>query len=367
MIDTKACEWLIENGGVTTRYRVYRELLQVESEAKKIENELLENDGVKKWLKLLKPETPPQHRSMAHGSFDFCLENALPKLTQLGLHAGFAQVREAVGFYFEHIKESIKNQTEMNLLSRDGLYGFFLILVVDFLVDAGFKDDFLFDYMLKSLDEMYGFIRQKSYDIYISDEERSKLTGVPKNWVNRKFIKKEILDNHGFCYPLIYDIMGMHKLYDYKNPEIDNKVDEIISYVSNDDFHNKIDDGYGILIAGPKRYNSMGWDPKYPGWFNIRECIESGGASRVLFSAQTYSKYPIAVKTRWFNELLEYLEAYKTENDTYRFPSEWIKESSAYAVGGNHLSFGENRTKKNWSEIESTLYMQFLKQKCSIM
>jgi len=28
---------------------------------------------------------------------------------------------------------------------------------------------------------------------------------------------------------------------------------------------------------------------------------------------------------------------------------------------GRHLSFGENRRKKNWREIESTFYMQLLK------
>lgn len=373
MIDTKACQWLIENGGVTTRYRVFRELLKEEHDAKKLENELLEDNGVRKWLKLLKPETPPQHRSMAHGSFDFCLENAMPKVTQLGLHAGFEPVRDAVGYYLELIQGFMKQADEEGSLYRGGLSGFFLILAVDFLMDAEFRDTYLLDFMRKSLDEMYRFVKLKNYDLYISDDERRKLPGVPRNWVNAKFLKPELFD-YGFCFPLVYDIIGMHTLYELKDPEIASKLDEVIGYISSDDFHSKIGDGYGIIIEtddhiGRAAYHGMGWDPKYPGWFDVRGTIENEIAApsrftyaipRLLFYAQTYAKYPGARKTKWYKELLEYLGTYKTENDTYIFPAAWLKESPAYAVGGNHLSFGENRRKKNWCEIESTLFMQFL-------
>lgn len=375
MADTKACEWLIENGGITTRYRVFRELLQDETEAKKIEDELLSADVVMKWLKLLKPETPPQHRSMAHGSFDFCFENAMPRLTQLGLHAGFEQVRDAVCYYTDLIKKYMKQADEEGSLYRHSTYGFFLILAVGFLVDAGFRDDYLIDFMLRSLDEAYRFAKLKSYDLYISDDERRRLPGVPRNWVNAKFLKPELFD-HGYCFPLIYDIIGMHTLYELKDPEIDDKLNEVISYISSDDFHSKISDGYGIIIEtddrhGRAAYHGMGWDPKYPGWFNVREYIEKETISvsrftyaipRLLYYAQTYAKYPGARETKWFKELLKYLDTYKTEKDTYLFPASWLKEASGYAVGGNHLSFGENRRKKNWSEIESTLYMQLLKK-----
>ncbi len=358
MINTKICEWLIENGDVTTRYRVFNELLCCENEAIIIEKELAENDTVKYWLKALKPETPPQHWSMHHGSFDFNLENALLKVTQLGLHAGFDQVRDAVGFYLDYIK----NNAGKDVPYRNKKSGFNIILMADLLINAGFKDDIILDFMLKSLDELHSFVAQKNYELYISDEERSRLKGVPKNWVNSKFIKKELWDNYGFCYPLIYDMIGMHKLYELKNPETDNKVDEIISYISNDEFHSKIGDGYGILIAGERKYYGMGWDPKYPGWYHVQEYMETGNVQKLLFFAQTISKYPVARKTKWFHEVLDYLERYKTDNDIYMFPAKWFKESQGYAVGGHHISFGENRRKKNRIEIESTLYMQFLKQ-----
>ena len=360
MTNTKVCQWLVENGDVAVRYRVYKELLNLEDEAEKVKQELHDTNAVKHWLRLLKPETPPQHRSMLHGSFDFCFENALPKLMQLGFDASFEQLREAVGFYFNLLKQVISYNSDNNLPYRKDFTGFTLILAANLLLSAGFTDTFIIDCLLKGLDEMSGFIKQGSYDLYISDDERSRLKAVPKNWVSSKFIKSEITDNYGFVYPLIYDIMGMYKLYELNKSEVTDKVNDIIKYISCDEFHSNIVDGYGILIYGDKKYYSMGWDPKYPGWSNVNEYMEADNARRLLFFAQRICKYPSARQTKWYCELIDYLEGYKTENDTYIFPVNWFKEQPGYAVMGSHLSFGENRKKKNWCEIESTLYMQQL-------
>lgn len=106
----------------------------------------------------------------------------------------------------------------------------------------------------------------------------------------------------------------------------------------------------------------MGWDPKYPGWFDLPSYMETGNVPKLLFFAQYISKYPIAKKTKWFSDLLNYIEKYRTENGTYLFPVTWLKESTGYAVLGHHMSFGENRKKKNWREIESTFYVQLLQK-----
>ena len=93
MIDKKICDWLMDNADVPIRYRVARELLKDGKTAKKIKSELFEHKEVQKWLKLLKPEMPVKNSLgyMEHGSFDFCLENALPKL-----EIGRASCRERV-------------------------------------------------------------------------------------------------------------------------------------------------------------------------------------------------------------------------------------------------------------------------------
>ena len=235
-------------------------------------------------------------------------------------------------------------------------------IIENFLTLADLNNKAVRNYMLGSLDELYGFVSKGDYNIYVSHEERDKLKVVPAIWKNKKFIKRSLVEKFGFCYPLIYDIVGLHKLYGVINSETDKKINTIIEYISTDEFHNKISDGYGILISGDKKYHSMGWDSKYPGWYDVAEYMENVSAPKLLFFAQYISKYPPARKTKWFNDLLGYLDKYKTDCNRYVFPAEWLKEKQGYAVQGNHISFGENRRKKNWREIESTFYVQLLNQ-----
>ena len=360
MIDTKVCSWLMDNADAPIRYRAARELLKDEHAAKKIEPELLENKDVQKWLANLKPHDPPQHRGMEHGCFDFCLENALPKCVQLGLHGGMPQMQDAVGLYLGRMKNEY--------LQKPCRGQFGGVLTANFLSLAGIKDDDTLKFMLVSLDETCAFAKQNIYDIYLSPEERAKLTGVPKNWRDCEyFIKYEVIPEHGFSFPLIYDVIGLHRLYDLKDADVDNKINSLIKFISGDDFHTKISEGYGIIVSGEyasgnPKYNGMGWSPHYPGWLDVADYIENVNAPKLLFFAQNIVKYPIALKTKWFGDLLNYLEKYKTDNGIYLFPKEWLPQKSGYAVNGFHMSFGENKRKKNWLEIESTFYMQLLRQ-----
>ena len=300
-------------------------------------------------MKLLKPELPVKYSLgyMEHGSFDFCLENALSKLVQLGLHGDFEQITDAVGYYI--------NQNNFGGMAMANLF-----------LMANIKNEVASKHILDRLDKLYNFAKQGVYDIYISEEERKKLTGVPKNWKDKNFIRPELFKD-GYSYPLIYDILGLYRLYDLKNPEIDEKINSVIDYISTDEFHAKIQDGYGILISGRyasgnPQYHGMGWDPKYPGWFELKDYMENINAPKLLFFAQNISKYPLAKKTKWFSDLLDYLDKYKLDGGIYIFPKEWLKESQGYAVQGHHVSFGENRRKKTWLEIESTFYVQLLQQ-----
>ena len=360
MIDKKICDWLMNNADVPVRFRVARELLRDETAAKYLENELLENSVVRLWLGNLTPNDPPQHWSMEHGSFDFNLENAMSKVTKLGLHSRIAQVRDAVSLYLDRLEKSNRESANRRNVRDD----FRAILTANFLVSAGLTDGFIVDFLLKSLNEIYDFVSRGLYDIYINADERARLRGVPKNWKNTEyFIKPELFDRYGFCYPLIYDIIGLSKLYTLDNRDVDIKVNSVLDYVTSDDFHANISDGYGILIVdGGKKYHGMGWDPKYPAWGDVDDYLANKNVPKLLFFAEHIVKYPAAKKTKWFADLMHSLERYRTENGTYIFPKEWMKESVGYAVQGHHMSFGESRRKKNWIEIESTFYMQLLTQ-----
>jgi len=356
MIDTKQCEWLLENADAPIRYRVARELVKDDAMAKGIEGELLENPTVQLWLKNLKPETPPQHHSMEHGSFDFCLENALLKAVQLGLHAGLPAVADAVAYYLNKARHLPGKPLRVRII--EGIH----FLGCNVLACAGFIDGAVIDYLLGSLNELYTFAREGNYDIYCNEEERAALKGIPAVYREREIIKSSIVDVHGYCYPLIYDMVGLSSLYAMDNPEVDRKIDTVIRYISTDDFHNSIADGYGVLPPYQGKYHTMGWDPKYPGWFGAADYLKNGEAAKLLFFAAYISRYPAARETKWFSDLLGHLEKYRTESGTYLFPAKWMKESRGYAVMGHHMSFGESRRKKNWLEIESTFYVQLLNQ-----
>ena len=366
MLDANLCEWLVENADAPIRYRVLREFFKDDDAASEIEAELLENPVVKTWLRNLKPETPPQHWSMEHGSFDFCLENALAKICQLGLHSEMAPVADAVKYYIDKMETTAAvapsrpcRSNNLFMLGSTNM-GFYSIIISNFLLLAGFTNTCIMENMLGNLEELYCFVNKGEYDIYAGCEERANLKAVPAIWKNKKFIKRQLVEQYGFCFPFIYDIVGLHKLYGLVDDKTDSKIDAVIEYISTNEFHDTIADGYGILVSGDKTYHSMGWDPKYPGWFDIADYMENINAPKLLFFGQNISRYPFARKTKWFSDLCSYLDKYKTANGTYLFPAGWLKEQRGYAVQGSHISFGENRKKKNWREIESTFYMQML-------
>ncbi|MCL2703050.1 MAG: hypothetical protein FWE91_05515 [Defluviitaleaceae bacterium] len=372
MINEKICEWLLENADAPIRYRVARELLIDYKLAKKIENDLLENVSVQFWMNKLKPQNPPQSNNMAHGSLDYFLENAMIKLTQLGLRAEFPRVADAARYYLEIMRNALLIKPFRKHCYCTGLD---LIITSNMLTLGGFKDDKALQYMMGGLNELYEFARKGDCDIYLSPEERDKLKGVPPNYIGRHFTRPDLYDEHGMCWPLLYDVIGLTKLYGLCGPETDKKIDTVIDFISNDDFHNTIPDGYGVLVTkGRTKYYSHGWDPKYPGWFGVDEYIQNsanrsahgskstGFVPKLLFFAIFIAAYPAALKTQWFAALLSRLNKYKTEDGTFLFPKEWLVEKTGYAVLGNHMSFGENRRKRNWLEIESTFYMQLLYQ-----
>ncbi|HRX08462.1 MAG TPA: hypothetical protein P5559_04790, partial [Candidatus Limiplasma sp.] len=238
---------------------------------------------------------------------------------------------------------------------------FSAILSANLMSLAGVENAAIWHVMLESLDEMFRFTQTRDYDLYLGEADRAKLTGIPTCWKHKKhFIRPELYGAYGFAYPLIYDIAGLHTLYGLHDPAIDRKIDTVIRYISTDTFHSTVADGYGILVEGDGVYHSMGWDPKYPGWFDVASYLRQGPMPRLLFYAQFACRYPHARNTPWFRELLACLDTYQTGEGRYAFPAAWFTEKQGYAVMGSHLSFGENRRKKNWREIESTFYMQLL-------
>jgi len=345
-------KYLMENADASIRYRVARELMKDEKAAKQIESELLNHPMVVKWLDNLNSKTP-----IVMDSADNHFNNAMLKCIQLGLHGGLQPMKDSVQTYVNELCQY--NHKPF----RNKHTGFCNIIYANFLCLAEIKNETVYRCLLNSLDELYEFVIKGSYDIYVNEDERNKLTGIPELWKNRKFIKYELVDEYGFCFPLSYDIPGLHMLYGLYGKETDEKINAVIEYISNDTFHDTIADGYGILIekGGKSKYHAMGYAPKYPGWHDLAGFMKDGFVSSLLFFTQYIAKYPVARQTKWFSELLAYLNNFKTDEGHYRFPSKWLHETKGYSIFGMHMSFGENRRKRNWIEIESTFFMELLR------
>ncbi len=61
MINTKICDWLMDNADAPIRYRVAREFLKDEKTAKDIEVELSQNPAAILWVKNLKQKERPHN------------------------------------------------------------------------------------------------------------------------------------------------------------------------------------------------------------------------------------------------------------------------------------------------------------------
>ncbi len=169
----------MDNADAPIRCRVARELLHEAKATEKFESELLENHEVQFWLGNLKPKTPPQHWSMEHGSFDFCLENAISKIVQLGLHGGMPQVKDALGYYEGKMKSIESSGLYGGMMKNNGISRrkgkpFFAILTANFLSLAETGDEPTLSYTLDSLDEIYRFAKERVYEIYLNEEQRKK-------------------------------------------------------------------------------------------------------------------------------------------------------------------------------------------------
>ncbi len=355
--------WLMENADSVIRYRIANEFIKDGNncDLKDLQQKMLENTEVQLWLENLRLKIPSQDRrhDMVHGSFDFSFENAMLKALQLGLHAGIPQLDDALQFYFRYLQNEAANTDKKRTL-------FYSNIIASMLLKAGYRTELVVSYMKGSLDELYSFTRLKNYDIYV--ENRSEFKGLPTIWKNKPIIKPEIFVRFGFGYPMIYDMIGLSAMYQLGDTDINEKIENVVDYIVNDEFHDKIADGYGIIpepedrAPGRAKYHGMGWDPKLPGYYNMDEYVKTNPA-RLLFFADIMCDYPGVVKSRWYNDAITIFEQFKTSNGTYCFPKEFLREKGGYAVQGFHLGLGENRRKKLWCEIESTFRMVRLKSK----
>ena len=85
---------------------------------------------------------------------------------------------------------------------------------------------------------------------------------------------------------------------------------------------------------------------------------------RTVLFVELAARFESARRSEWFYTALADLEKHRTDEDTCRFPWEYLREkrNSDYIYQGAHMGLGENRRKRSWTEIESTFRMLNIKR-----
>lgn len=326
----KIIDQLFKEGDVILKYRCATEFMKIfdSNMILQLEEKLLLNDKVQKRLDFLNSREKLHDSSGIHGSTSKHLENALPMLLDFGFRKGMRSFDESMWTIMSRIQKYEVCEESLNSELMK-------IIIYPFIFKAGFATDYIRKYMSKRLDLLYNFTSQKNYDLY----DESIYIGIPKNFNNRRILRPELYVDNVIRTPLIYDVYMLAELIKEASSDDKKKIDTIMQYIL-DNAYGKIDDGYGLLVTGPRRYLAMGWDAKLP------VIHKSELTSRMLHRLELMSNFDVAVNHQWFKQVYTICESYKDEDGMYLFPKECMAENESNWVYGNHMSYGENRRKK---------------------
>lgn len=146
--------------------------------------------------------------------------------------------------------------------------------------------------------------------------------------------------------PLEYDIYAFSCVYPELSVIYQEKINDIISYITNPKFQ-EIADGYGIL-SDKKRYWALGWEPKVP------EMEKEYQTKSLLLKMELHSKFDITIEKEWFLKAFNRLDSFRGSNGLYDYPQNYLTEKNACRILGNHMGMGENRRNRNALLFEGT-------------
>ncbi len=358
MNSAELINWLLENGGPIIRYKTVTELAtdQTNFDVKKLRSDLLKSEIVQKWLQL-KPESRLSGIYALHHSKSSVCENLMNKLIQLGLNSTFKS-------YDKFAQESL--EILRTLMNKQNIFfkQFFISLILSFLCRSGYENEELVRQALdRRFDTLKDFIHLKNLDIYVDPAEFPRLPKIRRHDI----VNPDLYSDGKSRFPFIHDIWAFSgilksKLYQDKTELIEN----IIKRILTKEYQN-LKKGYGIVVESPTKAYGMGWSVHMPFFQNPTQLdfsatslkiIGKSTPSHLLQRLYLMSNFPSTRKNNWFITCIKRLESYKTEKGTYLLPKSCLTERlSGYWVMGAYMGLGENRRKKNWSEIESTFWM----------
>lgn len=342
-------EFLLHNSNCSIRYQT---LTLFASDAQQFDltnaRLALENDAHVRWmLENARQAIANFSFDKVHGAKNERLENILPMLLDRGMDRTFPTF-DAV---FSKVPQILH---ERNYWGVDRYHSFADIVLVPFLLAAGYRDPSIISFYKKRLSLTSEFCSHMDYDIF-GDQNGYK--SIPQTFCDRKVIRPELYTNGEYRYPLIYDLYAHAVMYKSLDDTERVQVDNVIHYVLAEPYQ-QFPFGYGILVEpnNRSRYHAMGWDCVLP---SLSDFI----TAPVLHRMELLAAFPIAVKSKWYQTGLSILDSCQDDSGIYMLPKDALNEKEACWLLGNHMGLDENRRKKGWLLVESTFRALRLKSR----
>jgi len=343
-------QWLLQNAGACIRFRTLVDILQEQDVGvvSRALDDMLQGSQVREWISRLAPEFTI---NSLHSGRENAFENVMGKLVQLGLRAGLQPFDNKTLPFRVWLTENV------GVIPERPHAIFLKTVVASFLAYAGYGTTSpVMKQMKQRLDTLYEFARDPDFATIFVDKAEFK--GLPKNSKNHELVNPILYREQRFRLPWVHDIRGLaNSKFIFENDVLRDRLDAIIEMILTPEYQN-LPRSYG-LAKYDKGYYVMGWAVHLPGYTSRPE---ERNFAELLLTLEFMAKIPAARESLWFKDMMTYLESFKTDIGTYRFPKSWLPEKSeGYWVKGLHMAYDE-RSSPNAVECESTFWILLIKR-----
>jgi hypothetical protein len=341
MNDRTLARWLLDNGGSAIRYRTATELIDppADVDIARLTTDLLQSAMVRQWLDRI---GQPGGMTSLHGSRPDAFENVCAKLCELGPRVGMLdELDEKMLPFRRHLADW--NETWSP------------VLLASCLNWLGFNDEAVLGCLSERLEAMYVLASSGDYDIYL---DQDTFGDFPSAFRKRPLVNPDLYDS----LPSIWDIYALaHWPEALQNDETGRKIDTIIAYILHPDYQ-ALDEGYGVMRTGKRRYWSMGWSIHLPAYGSLdrpEPAFDRALDEHMLVQRlELMAHFAIARQSTWFHYGMQHLREFQTDQGTYRFPARYLREGrSGYWVTGAYMRLEENRRARRSLDLDSTFRM----------
>ena len=305
--------WLVENGGAAIKLNLMNERLIDKNayDVNELANELVQIDKIKTALTYFDPFASVhlyplnELSTMIHNFEEYRFENFMRFFIAFGFRKGISLFDEKIEYMRNAYVIFPEELPRISIL----------------LLQAGYYFGDMEEYMVKRLDRIHKIVEIQAFDFYEDDITKIRNPNNPL-WKDKRIVKDKYNPYGGdvseFPLPLYQDIRILLYIYKYiKDDKVKNKIDDMIQYI--------LDPRYQAANGGEVWHWSIGKKTYHAGGAGVSlpvDDIESGinNYRHALHTIEMMSLSPVALKSDWFEKVMNHLEKYRTGQGTYLFP-----------------------------------------------